>query len=110
MSAKRRHDSGASSSPEEDSALQSSKRPRMQAANKQQREAATDATYGQRCVFSSLGDSTVPSDDDLEFEDEGEALAYLRSVRYVFERSIFARARRFPAALLRPRCPDGGKC
>ena len=46
-----------------------------------QYESAVDATYGQRSVFPSLGQSTVPIDDDLEFEDEQEALAYLQSVR-----------------------------
>jgi len=44
-------------------------------------ESRSDATYGQRSVFSSLDQPTRPSDDDLEFEDESDALAYLRSVR-----------------------------
>ncbi|KAK4453336.1 hypothetical protein QBC34DRAFT_395331 [Podospora aff. communis PSN243] len=44
-------------------------------------EAKTDATYGQRSVFPSLDHPTYPSDDDLEFEDESDALAYLKTVR-----------------------------
>ena len=56
-------------------------------------EAPMDVTYGQRLVFMSVEDSTVPSDDDLEFEDEGDALAYLRSVRYVYScQAAFRRA------------------
>jgi len=61
----------------------SSKRYRRNQANGPdgQHEAAIDATYGQRSVFPRMGQSTVPSDDDLECEDEHEALAYLQSVR-----------------------------
>jgi hypothetical protein len=44
-------------------------------------EPKTDATYGQRSVFPSLDHPTYPSDDDLEFEDESDALAYLKTVR-----------------------------
>ncbi len=40
-----------------------------------------DDTYGQRCVFGGLDKATAPQDDDLEVEDEQDALAYLRSVR-----------------------------
>jgi len=40
----------------------------------------TDPNYGQRCVFP-MDESTVPRDEDLEFEDEADALAYLKSVR-----------------------------
>lgn len=42
---------------------------------------APDLTYGQRAAFGDLGDATVPIGDDLEWEDETDALAYLRSVR-----------------------------
>lgn len=42
---------------------------------------APDLTYGQRAAFGDLGDATVPTGDDLEWEDETDALAYLRSVR-----------------------------
>lgn len=44
----------------------------------QQSEPPTDLTYGQRYCFSSVNDM---SDEDLEFEDETDALAYLQSVR-----------------------------
>jgi len=61
---------------------QSTKRHRHdQASGSRQYEAGVDATYGQRAVFPSIGQSTVPVDEDLEFEDEREALAYLQSVR-----------------------------
>lgn len=40
-----------------------------------------DETYGQRWAFGSLNATTVPNDDDLDWEDEGDALAYLKSVR-----------------------------
>jgi len=44
-------------------------------------EPKTDATYGQRSVFPSLDHPAYNSDDNLEFEDEADALAYLKSVR-----------------------------
>ncbi|KAK0730006.1 hypothetical protein B0H67DRAFT_560480 [Lasiosphaeris hirsuta] len=60
----------------------SNKRRREQAPSKSRHsEPKTDATYGQRAVFPSLDDPTHPSDEDLEFEDEADAIAYLRSVR-----------------------------
>lgn len=49
--------------------------------NKQQQEPATDVTYGQRCCFPGLDSSVANSDEDLDFEDETDALAYLQSVR-----------------------------
>lgn len=59
-----------------------SKRRRDQAPSKSKvPEAKTDAVYGQRSVFPSLDEHTYPSDEDLEFEDEADALAYLKSVR-----------------------------
>jgi hypothetical protein len=45
-------------------------------------EPKTDATYGQRSAFPGLDHPGHASDDDdLEFEDETDALAYLQSVR-----------------------------
>ena len=46
-------------------------------------EAKRDPTYGQQFVFPGLDDEfTHPSvGDDWEFEDTGDALAYLRAVR-----------------------------
>ncbi len=62
------------------SAQPPSKRRREQSSVKS-REPKTDATYGQRFAFPGLDEPTHPSDDDLEFEDETDALTYLRSVR-----------------------------
>lgn len=45
------------------------------------KEPATDITYGQRCCFPGLGDAATFSDEDLDLEDETDALAYLQSVR-----------------------------
>lgn len=63
----------------------SNKRQRGRAPNKNNKQnpeqQTTDLTYGQKCVFPGLGGTTAPSDDDLECEDEGDALAYLESVR-----------------------------
>lgn len=39
-----------------------------------------DPTYGQRSVFGA-GDATTKEDDDLDVQDEEEALEYLRLVR-----------------------------
>lgn len=52
-------------------------------SNKQQQaqEAATDVTYGQRYCFPSAHETLSYSDEDLDFEDETDALAYLQSVR-----------------------------
>jgi hypothetical protein len=52
-----------------------------------QQNADTDPTTGQRYAFGGLDDAsyaTVPFDEELDVEDEQDALAYLRSVRYVF--------------------------
>lgn len=52
--------------------------------NKQQNhEPATNMTYGQRCCFPGIEGSGYHSDEDLEFEDESDAMAYLQSVRCV---------------------------
>lgn len=44
-------------------------------------EPKTDSTYGQRTAFPGLDEPAALSDEELEFEDQGDALAYLRSVR-----------------------------
>lgn len=67
----------------------------LQSKGKEQQLPQTDATYGQRCVFPLLDDQTAPSDEDLELEDETDALAYLRSVRYVLPHSAFPKALAF---------------
>lgn len=50
-------------------------------SKQQAHEAATDVTYGQRYCFPSVNDTLENSDEDLDFEDETDALAYLQSVR-----------------------------
>lgn len=50
-------------------------------SKQQAQEATTDVTYGQRYCFPSAGETLSYSDEDLDFEDETDALAYLQSVR-----------------------------
>ncbi|KAL1865879.1 hypothetical protein Daus18300_006991 [Diaporthe australafricana] len=52
-----------------------------QKKTRQQQEPQTDLTYGQRCCFPGLNHGYENSDEDLEFEDETDALAYLQTVR-----------------------------
>ncbi|KAK4166626.1 hypothetical protein QBC43DRAFT_313034 [Cladorrhinum sp. PSN259] len=63
----------------------SNKRRREQQQSKsksKQTEGKTDPTYGQKTAFPGLDDGDMQlSDDDLEFEECGDALAYLKSVR-----------------------------
>jgi hypothetical protein len=40
-----------------------------------------DQTSGQRYVFGDLDEYTAVKEDGLEFEDDSEALLYLKSVR-----------------------------
>ncbi|KAK7985258.1 hypothetical protein PG996_005501 [Apiospora saccharicola] len=63
---------------EDNPSRSTSKRPR-QSTNKHSSQ--VDQTYGQRTAFGDLRDPTIPNDDDLEWEDETDALAYLMSVR-----------------------------
>ncbi|KAK7962576.1 uncharacterized protein PG986_003401 [Apiospora aurea] len=63
---------------EDDSSRSTSKRQR-QSTNKHSSQ--VDQTYGQRTAFGDLRDPTIPNDDDLEWEDETDALTYLMSVR-----------------------------
>ncbi|KAK3693611.1 hypothetical protein B0T22DRAFT_450264 [Podospora appendiculata] len=92
MASKRDHDALSYSDTEEPFVeAPTNKRRREQQPHQQpfskskpkQSEAKTDATYGQRVVFPGLDDPSAAhsSDDDLEYEDEGDAFAYLRSVR-----------------------------
>ncbi|POS76731.1 hypothetical protein DHEL01_v204865 [Diaporthe helianthi] len=52
-----------------------------QKKSKQSHEPQTDLTYGQRCCFPGLDHDCANSDEEVEFEDETEALAYLQDVR-----------------------------
>lgn len=49
--------------------------------DREQQKPTVDPSTGQRFVFN-ITESTMVDDEDLEWEDEGEALAYLKSVRY----------------------------
>ncbi|KAJ0327112.1 hypothetical protein COL5a_006289 [Colletotrichum fioriniae] len=59
-----------------------------------------DPTWGQKYVFSSAaGSTTVPVDPELDFEDDGDAMAYLKSVR--------TQANGIPHLLVAPKVPIG---
>ncbi|KAL2198483.1 hypothetical protein P885DRAFT_32651 [Corynascus similis CBS 632.67] len=55
----------------------------QQSSKPKQAEGKPDPTYGQRTAFPGLDDDECAqiSDDDLEFEENSDALAYLRAVR-----------------------------
>lgn len=42
-----------------------------------------DPTYGQRYALAGMHTRTVVSDEELDIEDESDALLYLRAVQYV---------------------------
>lgn len=84
MATKRDIDSVVNTDSEECQAQQSTKRARNssgQKRSKQSHEPQTDLTYGQRCCFPGLDHDYANSDEDLEFEDETDAVAYLQNVR-----------------------------
>ncbi|KAK7739020.1 hypothetical protein SLS53_005918 [Cytospora paraplurivora] len=84
MTTKRDIDAVAGTDSEEPFLQPSTKRARNsgnQKKSKQSSEPQTDLTYGQRHCFPGLDHSVFNSDEDLEFEDESDALAYLKSVR-----------------------------
>ncbi|KAF9875036.1 hypothetical protein CkaCkLH20_07302 [Colletotrichum karsti] len=59
-----------------------------------------DPTWGQKYVFSaSESATTVPVDSELDFEDDADAMAYLRSVR--------TQANGIPHLLVAPKIPIG---
>ncbi|KAK8000221.1 aspartyl-trna synthetase protein [Apiospora arundinis] len=64
----------------ENEASRSTSKRQRQNTNKHSSQ-VIDQTYGQRAAFGDLRDPTVPNDNDLEWEDETDALAYLMSVR-----------------------------
>jgi hypothetical protein len=84
MANKRDHASLVYSDTEESTATPSTnKRQRKQHSNNRKQhngQPGIDPTYGQRNAFP-VDSLTTPSDDDLEFEDQTDALAYLRSVQ-----------------------------
>lgn len=82
MGSKRAHTALDSPSDENTPIDHSSKRRREHApAKPKPAEARVDATYGQRAAFPGLDGPIDLDDDDLEYEDAGDALAYLKSVR-----------------------------
>jgi hypothetical protein len=83
MGSKRESSAVSNSDREESASEPPAKRQRKQpSASKSKRiEPRIDVTYGQRSAFPGLDDSLALEDDDVQFEDEGDALEYLRSVR-----------------------------
>ena len=80
MAGKRSLDALDISDDNESIAPPTSKRQRNRASTKSQ-QPVTDLTYGQKCVFPGLDGIAAGDDDDLEYEDQGSAMAYLQSVR-----------------------------
>ncbi|KAK3934422.1 hypothetical protein QBC46DRAFT_399861 [Diplogelasinospora grovesii] len=83
MGSKRGHAALSYSDTEESPPQPANKRPRAQPSSLKPKaqEAKTDATYGQRSFFPGLEEPVVHSDEEVDYEDEGDALAYLKSVR-----------------------------
>jgi len=81
MALKRDLESLVYSDTEEPLVAAPNKRQRKQASNKGKRQPAVDPTYGQKWAFPVTEGLGAPSDDDLELEDQSEALEYLRSVQ-----------------------------
>ena len=84
MGQKRDHNAIAASDNDESYSYSSNKR-RREPQNKKDKnpEGKPDPTYGQRAAFPGLDDDEPPQiiDDDLEYEEDFGALAYLRAVR-----------------------------
>lgn len=81
MSLKRDIDSLVYSDTEEAPVAEPNKRQKKHTHSKSKRQPAVDPTYGQKWAFPVTEGLGAPSDDDLEFEDQSEALEYLRSVQ-----------------------------
>ncbi|KAK4192462.1 hypothetical protein QBC35DRAFT_483876 [Podospora australis] len=85
MAQKRDHNTLAASDYDDEPLPAQNKRRReqQQTSKSKSTEAKTDPTYGQRSAFPGLDDEVAAqiSDEDLEFEECGDALAYLRAVR-----------------------------
>lgn len=80
MALKRDLDSLVYSDTEEPPAIEPNKRQRKQ-GKQSKRQPGVDPTYGQKWAFPVTDGLGAPSDDDLELEDQSEALEYLRSVQ-----------------------------
>ncbi|KAL2129620.1 hypothetical protein VTI74DRAFT_7520 [Chaetomium olivicolor] len=84
MAAKRDYNAVTADDNDGSTVQPSNKRRREQQGSKPKgAEGKPDPTYGQRCAFPGLDDdqSVQMTDDDLVFEESGDALAYLRAVR-----------------------------
>lgn len=84
MGPKRSHDALADNDDElSNNASSSNKRRREQPKRVKHGEGKPDPTYGQRVAFPGLDgdDDGQTSDSDIEWEDNGDVLAYLRAVR-----------------------------
>ncbi|KAF4822062.1 hypothetical protein CGCSCA5_v002740 [Colletotrichum siamense] len=91
MASKRSRDA---SDADADRAPKRSKKPR------EHQNAHIDPTWGQKYVFSATESATtVPVDPELDFEDDGDAMAYLKSVR--------TQANGIPHLLVAPKIPIG---
>lgn len=75
------HDSTVPAQPSSKRARNTEGSAQRKSTSRQHKEPATDVTYGQRCCFPGLGETAAFSDEDLEPEDDTDALAYLQSVR-----------------------------
>jgi hypothetical protein len=85
MGSKRDYDALAGDDTDESPSSSSKRRRDQQHARQTSKpkpgEGKPDPTYGQRAAFPGLDGPAHLSDDDLEFEEDGDALAYLRAVR-----------------------------
>ncbi|KAK3985951.1 hypothetical protein QBC44DRAFT_334165 [Cladorrhinum sp. PSN332] len=77
------HDDENTEQPAQGQSSNKRRREQQQSRSKsKQTEGKTDPTYGQKTAFPGLDDGDMQlSDEDLEFEECGDALAYLQSVR-----------------------------
>jgi hypothetical protein len=83
MGSKRNHNALAAGDNDEPRYPSNKRRREQQNSKSKQAEGKPDPTYGQRAAFPGLDDDEPAqlTDDDLEFEQNTDALAYLRAVR-----------------------------
>ncbi|KAF6837459.1 snare complex subunit vam7 [Colletotrichum plurivorum] len=96
MASKRSHEASEGSGADAAAAQPAPKRTKK----RDHQNAHIDPTWGQKYVFSSSdGATTVPFDAELDFEDDADAMAYLKSVR--------TQANGIPHLLVAPKVPIG---
>ncbi|KAF4983159.1 hypothetical protein FZEAL_1382 [Fusarium zealandicum] len=66
---------------------------------RQHQNSGIDPTWGQKYVFSGEHTTTIPRGEESDFEDDGDAMAYLNSVRH--------EATGIPHLLVAPKVPIG---